>query len=392
MNVEGSRGPGGRRRASWASSASCSPPPARTTAAWPIPPCPIDEDGRAALRCRSTPSRRWASRTRCCSATAPAPLRPTCLRFATVYGVGPRMRFDLTVNEFTRDLWADRQLEVFGERFWRPYVHVRDAARAVRTVLEAPPEAVAGKVFNVGDIGRELPQARPGGDHHRRSSDRGEVEFVSTGRGPARLQGLLREDPRRARLRGARTRVPDGIDEIVGALEQQRFERSVRWPLPERDAVSADRADSDSSTSSWATREIAAVEATLRSGWLTMGPRTKEFEAAFAEHLGVKHAVALSSCTAALHLAYLAAGVGPGRRGDRSRDHVRGHGQRRHATAAATPVIADVVGQHDLGLDPDDVARRVDPAHQGGLRRPLRRVRRRPRGSPARSATSTASR
>ena len=40
------------------------------------------------------------------------------------------MRFDLTVNEFTRDLWADRDLEVFGEQFWRPYVHVRDAARA----------------------------------------------------------------------------------------------------------------------------------------------------------------------------------------------------------------------------------------------------------------------
>ena len=59
-------------------------------------------------------------------------------------------------------------------------------------------------------------------------------------------------------------------------------------------------------------REIAAVEATLRSGWLTMGPRTQDFEAAFAEHLGARHAIALSSCTAALHLAYLAAGVGPG--------------------------------------------------------------------------------
>ena len=47
-----------------------------------------------------------------------------------------------TVNEFTRDLWADRELEVFGEQFWRPYVHVRDAARAVRTVLDAPAEKV----------------------------------------------------------------------------------------------------------------------------------------------------------------------------------------------------------------------------------------------------------
>ena len=47
----------------------------------------------------------------------------TCLRFATVYGTSPRMRFDLTVNEFTRDVALGRDLVVFGEQFWRPYVH-----------------------------------------------------------------------------------------------------------------------------------------------------------------------------------------------------------------------------------------------------------------------------
>ncbi len=59
--------------------------------------------------------------------------------------------------------------------------------------------------------------------------------------------------------------------------------------------------------------EINSVVACLRSGWLTTGPRTKEFEARFAEYLGVKHAVALNSCTAALHLALDAIGV---QRGD----------------------------------------------------------------------------
>src|SRR4029079_113700 len=80
-------------------------------------------------------------------------MKPTCLRFATVYGVAPRMRFDLTVNEFTRDLWADRELEVFGEQFWRPSIHVRHSARAVRTVLGAPTDVVAGEVFNAGRSG-----------------------------------------------------------------------------------------------------------------------------------------------------------------------------------------------------------------------------------------------
>jgi len=53
----------------------------------------------------------------------------TCLRFATVYGVGHRMRFDLTVNEFTREVALDRDLLVYGEQFWRPYVHVRQCWR-----------------------------------------------------------------------------------------------------------------------------------------------------------------------------------------------------------------------------------------------------------------------
>lgn len=77
-------------------------------------------------------------------------LKTCCLRFATVYGASPRMRFDLTVNEFTRDVCLDRDLVVFGEQFWRPYVHVRDAARSVVMALEAPTEVMSGEVFNVG--------------------------------------------------------------------------------------------------------------------------------------------------------------------------------------------------------------------------------------------------
>ncbi len=75
---------------------------------------------------------------------------PTPLRFSTVYGVSPRMRFDLTVNEFTMEMLTKKHLTVFGEQFWRPYVHVHDAARAIQLVLSSPPATVAGRVFNVG--------------------------------------------------------------------------------------------------------------------------------------------------------------------------------------------------------------------------------------------------
>jgi perosamine synthetase len=59
-------------------------------------------------------------------------------------------------------------------------------------------------------------------------------------------------------------------------------------------------------------REIEAVAETLRSGWLTTGPRAKAFEVAFAQRVGAKHGVALNSATAALHLAIEALGVGAG--------------------------------------------------------------------------------
>src|SRR3712207_4331987 len=58
--------------------------------------------------------------------------------------------------------------------------------------------------------------------------------------------------------------------------------------------------------------EMESVCATLRSGWLTTGPRVAELERRFAGFVGTAHAVATSSCTTALHLALVAAGVGPG--------------------------------------------------------------------------------
>jgi dTDP-4-amino-4,6-dideoxygalactose transaminase len=89
-----------------------------------------------------------------------------------------------------------------------------------------------------------------------------------------------------------------------------------------------------------------------------MGPRIQEFEAAYADFLGCSHALALSSCTAALHLAYLAVGVGPG-------DEVVVPSMSFAATANAvlycggTPVFADIVGREDLGVDVADVAERI---------------------------------
>src|SRR6187401_392759 len=103
--------------------------------------------------------------------------------------------------------------------------------------------------------------------------------------------------------------------------------------------------------------EIAAVAETLRSGWLTTGPRAALLEERLAEYLEVPHVLAVSSGTAAMHLALLAVGVGPG-------DEVITSPITWPATAnvivhaGATPVFADVC-ESDLNIDPDRVAELV---------------------------------
>ncbi len=74
----------------------------------------------------------------------------TALRFSTVYGFSPRIRFDLTVNEFTRNAAINGEQPIWGAQFWRPYCHVDDLARAVVLVIESPEEKVKSNVFNVG--------------------------------------------------------------------------------------------------------------------------------------------------------------------------------------------------------------------------------------------------
>jgi dTDP-4-amino-4,6-dideoxygalactose transaminase len=105
--------------------------------------------------------------------------------------------------------------------------------------------------------------------------------------------------------------------------------------------------------------ELEAVAETLRSGWLTSGPRTEELERRFGEYVGARHAIALASGTAAMHLSLVAAGVGPG-------DEVVTTPITWPATAnvivhcGAKPVFADV-RYADLNLDPEAAAAAVTP-------------------------------
>jgi nucleoside-diphosphate-sugar epimerase len=152
----------------------------------------------------------------------------TALRFATAFGLAPRMRFDLTVSEFTRDMYQGRDLLVYDADTWRPYCHVQDFADVIQRVLEAPAEAIAFEVFNAGGdsnnftkrmiveaIQKHLPDAPVTYQAHGSDPRNYRVNF-------AKIRERLAFEPRYS--------VEDGIQELLKALEQKLFADATTRP------------------------------------------------------------------------------------------------------------------------------------------------------------------
>ncbi|MEZ4386122.1 MAG: NAD(P)-dependent oxidoreductase [Candidatus Krumholzibacteriia bacterium] len=140
----------------------------------------------------------------------------TALRFATVYGLSPRPRFDLTVNEFVREVTLGRTLRIFGEQFWRPYCHVEDLAGSCARVLASDPAVVRRRVFNVGDTDENY-QKKMIADAILAVVPEAAIEYVKKDEDPRdyRVDFTLIRDT----LGFAITkRVPDGIREVHAAL------------------------------------------------------------------------------------------------------------------------------------------------------------------------------
>jgi nucleoside-diphosphate-sugar epimerase len=150
------------------------------------------------------------------------PYAPTVLRLATAFGISPRMRFDLTVSEFTRELALGRELEVYDADTWRPYCHVNDISAAVIEVLDAAPDRVGGEVFNVGgeqgnQTKRMIVEAALGaldGD--------GRVLWTEGGQDRRNYRVSFAKIERTLGF-AARESVADSIEQLIAALRAGRF-------------------------------------------------------------------------------------------------------------------------------------------------------------------------
>ncbi len=160
-------------------------------------------------------------------AAATETFHPTVLRFATIFGLSPRPRFDLVVNLLTAKARQEKLVTIFNGEQWRPFLHVSDAASAVVKMLETPVRIVGGQVYNVGDsrlnytltqiadkIRQVFPETRV---EHVDNSDRRSYRVSF-----AKIQGQLG-------FTCSKT-IEDGILELKAAFEQGAI-LDYRYPL-----------------------------------------------------------------------------------------------------------------------------------------------------------------
>lgn len=145
--------------------------------------------------------------------------KPTCLRFSTVYGLSPRIRFDLTVNEFTKELVMGRELVIFGEQFWRPYCHVCDLSRSVISVFEAKEEVVAFNVFNVGDTNENY-QKQMIVNEIKKQLPNAKIKYIQKNEDPRDYRVSFEKISRVLNFKITKT-VPDGIRDIIKAIDNK---------------------------------------------------------------------------------------------------------------------------------------------------------------------------
>lgn len=145
----------------------------------------------------------------------------TILRSATAFGLSPRMRFDLTVSEFTRELAQDRELLVYDENTWRPYCHVNDISAAILKVLEAPEAKVSGEIFNVGSNGENYTKKNIV-DIIAAQVKQGQIKYERGGRDPRNYKVNFDKISKALNFQPKRT-VKDSVIELINEIKAGRF-------------------------------------------------------------------------------------------------------------------------------------------------------------------------
>lgn len=155
-------------------------------------------------------------------------MNPTILRFATAFGLSPRMRFDLTVSDFTLNLAIGNELLVYDPHTWRPYCHVKDFANLIEMVIESPNEKVAWEIFNAGsDVNNATKQMIV--NYILEKFPDGKVQYQEHGSDPRnyrvsfeKVKSVIGFEPKYT--------IQDGIKELIEAINNHIFDHVDQNP------------------------------------------------------------------------------------------------------------------------------------------------------------------
>lgn len=297
----------------------------------------------------------------------------TALRMATLYGLSPRMRFDLAVNLMAMNAVTKRSIYVLGGGSqWRPFLHVVDASRAFMTALQAPADVIDRDVFNIGSEQHNYQISELALLVQSTLSDL-DVS-VTTVPDDADKRSYRVNFDKVQRVLGFRPQcdIREGILEIARAVRggamgdctDLRYFTVKTLKAAEEKPAALGGSPVRSEFLPFALPQLGREEEdevidTLRSGWITTGPKTQRFEDDLKAYTGAKHAIAVNSCTAALHITLAALGIGEG-------DEVITSPITFPATAnviihqRAKPVFVDI-DPATLNIDPAQIEAKITP-------------------------------
>lgn len=147
---------------------------------------------------------------------------PCVLRFATAFGLSPRMRFDLLVQEFIRDAIVNKKISIFGPEYWRPLVHVQDISNACILAIENDKNLISGQVYNVGDNSQnytKIALAKMVKDHLQET----EIEVQDAKKDPRNYKVSFDKINSKLNFHITKT-VNDGIIEILNEIHSGRLD------------------------------------------------------------------------------------------------------------------------------------------------------------------------
>jgi len=147
---------------------------------------------------------------------------PCVLRFATAFGLSPRMRFDLLLGELLKDALIDKKVIVYGADYWRPIIHINDISDACILALESEVELISGEVFNVGSDQQNYKKIELA-ELVKKHVEGTEIEIIESKKDPRNYKVSFEKIKTKLKYETKKD-VSDGIYEIVEAVQKGKID------------------------------------------------------------------------------------------------------------------------------------------------------------------------